>query len=375
MPADLAFPQPSQNPQAKIRLAHFRNISELESGVYWPKLQPYFIKPQFRRLTYRLTSRVPKGREQEQVLSTRGASGLGDLDVAYVKDRYSTVMSIGDPGLPDYCLTSVSQGALAYLAPGGKRDGDCSKTTGLIYRGLPGTRLSATDDHERIAIWIPALSLAERLAALLGEPGKDDIVFEPFIDWESCPGEGIRRSDLALGPRACIAAFFRGQRHGLPVVHGPFALHIAQFPAEQLLDAAGPTRQCPRAPYCSPCGGIHSGSRGTAHRVARSRGCSRLQRTQLAARVPAVPRHDPGGGDSQSSTRGRTKDFSFSRNAGSRSPRSPINTASPIQAVSQDSTRRRSAYLQQTTCDAILAAAHGVEGGREDPRTARGVPG
>lgn len=193
MLADVAFPQPSDNQLAKIRLTHFRNLSELESGVYWPKLQPYFIKPQFRRLTYRLTGRVPNDRKHEQVLSTRGASGLGDLDVAYVKDRHATAMSISDPGLPDYCLTSVNQGALAYLAPDVKRNGNSSKTTGLIYRGLPGTRLSATDDHERIAIWIPAPSLAERLAALLGEPGKDDIAFDPFIDWESGPGQGIRR--------------------------------------------------------------------------------------------------------------------------------------------------------------------------------------
>ena len=205
------------------------------------------MKPQFRRLTYRLTGRVPNGRKQEQVLSTRGASGLGDLDVAYVKDRYSTAMSIGDPGLPDYCLTSVSQGALAYLAPGAKRNGNSDKTTGLIYRGLPGTRLSATDDHERMAIWIPASSLAERLAALFRQPGKDDIAFDPFIDWESGPGQGIRRPDLAFDPRVCIAEFFRSPTTGLPVVHRPFALHIAQIPAEQLLDAAGPTGQCPRA--------------------------------------------------------------------------------------------------------------------------------
>lgn len=192
MLADVAFPQPSDSVLAKIRLTHFRNLAELESGVYWPKLQPYFIKPEFRRLTYRLTGRVPNGAKQEQVLSTRGASGLGDLDVAYVKDRHSTAMSIGDPGLPDYCLTSVNLGALTYLAPG-VRNGDCCKSTGLIYRGLPGTRLSATDDHERIAIWIPAPSLKERLASLLGEPGKDDIAFDPFIDWKSGPGQSIRR--------------------------------------------------------------------------------------------------------------------------------------------------------------------------------------
>ncbi len=117
MLADVAFPQTSDNQLAKIRLTHFRDLSELESGVYWPQLRPYFIKPYFRRLTYRLTGRGLTGKKQEQVLSTRAASGLGDLDVAYVKDRFSTVMSISDPGLPDYCLTSVSRGAWPMSGP------------------------------------------------------------------------------------------------------------------------------------------------------------------------------------------------------------------------------------------------------------------
>jgi hypothetical protein len=106
----LGFSQTSDTQPGRIRLTHFCDLSELESGVYWPQLQPYFIKPYFRRLTYRLTRRGMPGKKQDQVLSTRGASGLGDLDVAYVRDRFSTVMSINDAGLPDYCLTSVSQG-------------------------------------------------------------------------------------------------------------------------------------------------------------------------------------------------------------------------------------------------------------------------
>jgi AraC-like DNA-binding protein len=190
---DLGFPQSGVDPRSKIRLTHFRDLAELESGGYWPQLQPYFIKPYFRRLTYRLTGRELPGRKQEQVLSTRGASGLGDLDVAYVKDRFSTVMSINDAGLPDYCPNLREPGGLCYLGPASKLTGDSSKTTGLIYRGLPGTHLSATDDHERVAIWIPARSVKERLAALLGELGKEDVAFDPLIDWDSGPGQGIRR--------------------------------------------------------------------------------------------------------------------------------------------------------------------------------------
>ena len=191
--ADVAFPQTSDNQLGNIRLTRFRDLSELESGVYWPQLRPYFIKPYFRCLTYRLTDRGLTGKKQGQVLSMRAAGGLGDLDVAYVQDRFSTVMSISDPGLPDYCLTSVSRGGLSYLGPGSKLTGSSSETTGLIYRGLPGTHLSATHDHERLAIWIPARSLEQRLAALLGEPGMDDVAFAPLIDWESGPGQGIRR--------------------------------------------------------------------------------------------------------------------------------------------------------------------------------------
>jgi AraC-like DNA-binding protein len=190
---DGSFPRTSDNPSAPFKLTHFRDLSELESGVYWPRLQPYFIKPYFRRLTYRLMGRERPGRAHEQILSTRGAGGLGDLDVAYVYDRFSTVMSINDAGLPDYCLTSVSQGALSYLGPASKLIGDCNTTTGLIYRGLPGTHLSATDGHARLAIWIPVRSIEHRLTALLGEAGKEEVAFDPFIHWGSAPGQGIRR--------------------------------------------------------------------------------------------------------------------------------------------------------------------------------------
>jgi hypothetical protein len=108
---DVRFPQTVHSQRATIKLAQFRDLAELESGVYWPQLQPYFIKPYFKRLTYRLTGRGLLAKKHEYILSTRGASGLGDLDVAYVKGRFSTVMSISDTGLPDYCLTSVSRGA------------------------------------------------------------------------------------------------------------------------------------------------------------------------------------------------------------------------------------------------------------------------
>jgi len=185
--------QDESDPGSKIRLVQLRDLAELESGSYWPQLQPHFIKPSFRRLTYQLRTRGLPRATQGPVISTRGASGLGDLDVAYIKDRFSTVMSIRDAGLPDYCLTSLSRGGVSYRGPVSKLTGEADRATGLIYRGLPDTHLAATDKHERLAIWIPAHRMKERLAALLDKPGGDDLEFDPFIDWNSGPGQSLKR--------------------------------------------------------------------------------------------------------------------------------------------------------------------------------------
>ena len=178
----------------RLKLARIRDLDELESGVYWPRLQPYFRKPYFRRLTYQFAGRSPRPDTRGELLATRGASGLDGLDVAYVADRFATVLSIAEAGLPDYCITSVSRGSLEFR--GSARAANpvhLSGTTGAIYRGLPGTRLHATGDHERLAVWIPASCLDQRLAALLGEPGKGDLEFAPSLDWQANPGQAIGR--------------------------------------------------------------------------------------------------------------------------------------------------------------------------------------
>jgi AraC-like DNA-binding protein len=177
----------------KFRLTRFRDVAELESGGYWPQLQPYFIKPYFRRLTYRLTARTSERPSAGSIQSIRGASGFGELDIAYVADRPAMAMSITDTGLPDYCLTLVLRGALEYRDGPHREPVDLNPSTGLIYRGLPGTRLSATDNHERLAIWIPAETLTQRLAALLDEPVGHAPNFFAAIDWESGAGRTLRR--------------------------------------------------------------------------------------------------------------------------------------------------------------------------------------
>lgn len=176
-----------------FRMVHLKDLGELESGVYWPRLQPHFLKPYFRRLTYRVTGRTPVDYHSGDVLSTRGASGYGELDIAYIADRQAASLVITDAGLPDYCLTLVTSGSLicAGNAIPGRFDVDAS--VGLIYRGLPGLSLSATSYHRRLAIWIPATSIQQRLAGLLGAPAPGDLVFEPLFDLASPAGRSIER--------------------------------------------------------------------------------------------------------------------------------------------------------------------------------------
>ena len=180
-------------PLDRFKLAHLRDLGELESGVYWPRLQPYFLKPYFRRLTYRLTAALPEDHTRSEILSTRGACGVGELDIAYIADRCPAELVITDTGLPDYCLTIVSRGALTCFGTSTLGRFEVFPHVGLIYRGVPGTTLAATHDHERLAIWIPAASLQQRLAGLLGGPAREEIVFNPIVNLNSAPGQSVLR--------------------------------------------------------------------------------------------------------------------------------------------------------------------------------------
>lgn len=178
---------------AGFKLTRFRDLSVLESGSYWPDLQPFFLKPYFTNLFYRLSGLEKSSTRREEVLSTRGATGMGELDVAYIKDRLATAMMIRDAGLPDYCITAVMKGSLGYTGPGGREMAAMGRSAGLIYRGVPDTVISASDRHERMSIWISAQSLRQCLAGLLGEPVADDLAFAPLIPWSDGPTQGIRR--------------------------------------------------------------------------------------------------------------------------------------------------------------------------------------
>ena len=69
-------------PPGGFRLVRIGDLQELEGGAYWPRLQPHFLKPHFRLLRYRIQERAGGDRTRGRSFSVRGASGVGELDVA-----------------------------------------------------------------------------------------------------------------------------------------------------------------------------------------------------------------------------------------------------------------------------------------------------
>jgi AraC-like DNA-binding protein len=182
----------SEQLRDRFRIVGLSDLGELESGVYWPKLQPFFLKSSFRRLTYRLNSLPSQSLAKSSILSRRGASGAGELDVAYIADHCAATLLITETGLPDYCLTFILHGGLKYSGIDSPCLATVEKGVGLIYRGLPGTALAATSDHERVAIWIPAESVRQRLVATLGGPMYEDVTFDPVFDLDTRGGRKVR---------------------------------------------------------------------------------------------------------------------------------------------------------------------------------------
>lgn len=183
----------TSNPPPAFKLARIGQLEDLEGGTYWPKLRPHFLKPDYRHLRYAIQARLgtdplPAG----AALSLRGASGVGEIDVAFIADRLAAKLTITGSGLPDYCLTMVNRGGLVCTGAS-KTVIEVDQGTGMIYRGRPGTTLSAAGNHERLALWIPEASLKQRLTALLGEPILEDLSFEPVFDWTAPAASSLRR--------------------------------------------------------------------------------------------------------------------------------------------------------------------------------------
>ncbi|WP_370654113.1 hypothetical protein, partial [Pseudotabrizicola sp.] len=180
------------SPPRGFKLAPIQHLRDLESGSYWPQLRPYFQRPEFHRIRYTILGQTAQADVGTGPVSLRGASKAGELDVAFVADRLAAKMLIAGPGLPDYCLTMVGQGNLVYSGEGCS-SASVDPTCGLVYQGNPGTTLASVGSQERLAIWIPGESVAQRLAALMGAPARGEVRFQPVFDWLAPKSAGLRQ--------------------------------------------------------------------------------------------------------------------------------------------------------------------------------------
>ena len=152
MVADIISPQSSENQPEEIRL-YLVTSRGWKAASIGPQLQPYLVEASIQ------TPDLPADRPKYE----RQGAGAGSFNARRQRSRRSRRRLRQGPVFDrDVDRRSRASGLLPDVRePGGPglrrprrqtETGDSDRTTGLIYRGLPGTRLSATDDHVRMAI-------------------------------------------------------------------------------------------------------------------------------------------------------------------------------------------------------------------------------
>jgi len=87
----------------------------------------------------------------------------------------------------------IERGAGQLILPGSHEPVIGNATTGLIYSGAPGTRLTASDLQSRLFLRLPDALLRRKLEALLDGQRVGSLVFEPVFDQTRGAGATIRR--------------------------------------------------------------------------------------------------------------------------------------------------------------------------------------
>jgi AraC-like DNA-binding protein len=106
---------------------------------------------------------------------------LGDMSICHVADRFGTEIDIGGDGLRRYCFNGMFGGRKTLIQNG--RESTASGHRGLVYRGLPGTRVLTSDGNARQNLWIEASALERALETMLGAQLREPLDFEPDVDW------------------------------------------------------------------------------------------------------------------------------------------------------------------------------------------------
>ncbi len=142
--------------------------------------------------TYRLRNRGAAQARPTGLLSRMAVRREGEVTIGYIASRFGTDVSIVGDGVPRVCLTFVLDGGMNMLTgPNGAAAAHGSH--GLVYRGLPETRLLTTDHNTRLTVWIDEARLLWSLVAQLDAAAPEPLTFAPEIDWNSASAAPIAR--------------------------------------------------------------------------------------------------------------------------------------------------------------------------------------
>ena len=97
------------------------------------------------------------------------------------------------PGMDGFAISLIERGAGRLILPGSHEPVIGNATTGLIYSGVPGTRLTASDLQSRLFLRLPTMLLRRKLEALLDGQQVDSIEFQPMFDQMRGAGATVRR--------------------------------------------------------------------------------------------------------------------------------------------------------------------------------------
>ena len=114
-------------------------------------------------------------------ISRMATSTIGDLGISYVEDRFGTEAGIGGDGVNRFCFNIMLSGAMTFASNGPEIV--AADRIGLVYRGLPGTRLLTSDANRRLNLWLDGAKLESALAARLDDHLRHALRFCPTVDW------------------------------------------------------------------------------------------------------------------------------------------------------------------------------------------------
>ena len=163
----------------------------------WEKLPPSekalltegeFSSQQWAPLDRRRFRIEPESYRTESLMANLGALRLSRN--SHNRAKETTVLA---PGMDGFAISMIERGAGQLVLPGSHEPVIGSVTTGLIYSGAPGTRLTASDLQRRLYLRLPAALLRRKLEALLDGQHVEAIEFQPTFDQTHGAGATIRR--------------------------------------------------------------------------------------------------------------------------------------------------------------------------------------